>query len=228
MPRPRRSSRRWRQRYCDHMTEQDDQRTAFMTALTTEHFGLQSAASTTVSEAVGRASLYMVMLSGSLVALGFTSQSPALLPTFAAVALPAVFIMGIFTIGRLVDTGMQNLTYLGSIARIRSYYRTLVPSEAELFSPWGGATAAQDTHTEALAGLALRRGRRAGLSSIATMIATVNSIVGGVGATLGVYAFSRLLWPAVTVGAVVLMACLAAFWRYQNGRYASLDSAWKP
>ena len=55
---------------------------AFMTALVTEHFVLQSAASTTVSEAGVRASLYVFSLSSTLVALGFTAQSKVV---FAAI-----------------------------------------------------------------------------------------------------------------------------------------------
>ena len=48
---------------------------AFMTALTTEHFVLQTAANATVSEAAARASLYVIALSSSLVAMGFASSS---------------------------------------------------------------------------------------------------------------------------------------------------------
>jgi hypothetical protein len=50
----------------------------FMSALVTEHFVLQSAASTTVSEAAGPASLFTFTLSSSLVALGFVAQSETL------------------------------------------------------------------------------------------------------------------------------------------------------
>jgi hypothetical protein len=49
---------------------------AFMSALVTEHFVLQSAASTTISEASARASLYLFSLSSALVAMGFAAQSP--------------------------------------------------------------------------------------------------------------------------------------------------------
>ena len=40
---------------------------AFMSALVTEHFVLQSARSTTVSEAVGRAAVYLTCVSLSLI-----------------------------------------------------------------------------------------------------------------------------------------------------------------
>lgn len=53
---------------------------AFLTALTTEHFVLQTAAGATVSEAATRASLYLLSLSSSLVAMGFRVALPGSLP----------------------------------------------------------------------------------------------------------------------------------------------------
>jgi hypothetical protein len=44
---------------------------AFMSALVTEHFVLQSARSTTTSEAVGRSAVCLTCVSSSLVAFGF-------------------------------------------------------------------------------------------------------------------------------------------------------------
>jgi hypothetical protein len=70
---------------------------AFFSALTTEHFVLQSVSSTTVSESSSRASLYLMALSSSLVAIGFAAQAPGAFAPFVAAVLPAVFILGLFT-----------------------------------------------------------------------------------------------------------------------------------
>jgi hypothetical protein len=130
----RRSGRSWRS-----MTMDDKERqTAFMSALVTEHFVLQTAASATVSEAAARASLYVFSLSSSLVAMGFASRSPETFRPFAAAVLPALFILGLFTIVRLVDTGIENQHFLRGIARIRGYYRTLTPEAAVSLSAEGG------------------------------------------------------------------------------------------
>jgi hypothetical protein len=101
--------------------------TAFMSALVTEHFVLQTAASATVTEAASRTSLYVFSLSSSLVTMGFVSQFPETFRLFAAAILPALFILGLFTTVRLVDTGIENQHFLRGIARIRGYYRTLTP-----------------------------------------------------------------------------------------------------
>ena len=115
-----------------------ERQAAFLTALTTEHFVLQTAASATVSEAAARASLYVLSLSSSLVAMGFASRSQEVFLSFAGAVIPALFLLGLFTIYRLVDTGIENQQYLTGIARIRGYYRTLTPEAAVYFSAESG------------------------------------------------------------------------------------------
>ena len=89
---------------------------AFVAALTTEHAVLQSAATSTISEAAARSSLYIMALSSSLVAMGFFAQSRSVLVPFAAAVLPALFLLGVFTTVRLVDTGIESMQYLIGIA----------------------------------------------------------------------------------------------------------------
>ena len=88
------------------MDEKESQ--AFMSALTTEHFALQTAANATVSDAAARSSLYVFALSSSLVAIGFASRSREVFMPFIAVVLPGVFLLGVFTVVRLVDSALAN------------------------------------------------------------------------------------------------------------------------
>ena len=62
---------------------------AVLTTLTTEHFTLQGARSSTVSESSARSALYLGSLSASLVALGFVAQISATGDTFRVFALMA-------------------------------------------------------------------------------------------------------------------------------------------
>jgi hypothetical protein len=55
--------------------DDDARRAAPLSALTTEHFVLQTASTSTISEAAGRSSVYILALSSSLVAMGFLSES---------------------------------------------------------------------------------------------------------------------------------------------------------
>ena len=81
---------------------------ALLTALTTEHFVLQTANNSTYAEASARSSLYVMALSSSVVAMGFAADSTDLLIPFAAISLPAVFFLGIFTIVRLVESALES------------------------------------------------------------------------------------------------------------------------
>lgn len=74
--------------------DEETRQSALMSALTTEHFVLQTAVSSTISEASARSSLYVLALSSSLVAMGFTSQSPDVFISFVVSILPAVFLLG--------------------------------------------------------------------------------------------------------------------------------------
>src|SRR4026208_2284503 len=108
---------------------------AFLSTLTTEHFVSQSVSSTTVSEASSRASLYLMTLSSSLVAIGFVSQSPDAAGPFLAAGVPVVFLIGIFTTVRLVDTGVENILAQRTMARIRQQYAAIGPDARAFFGP---------------------------------------------------------------------------------------------
>ena len=72
--------------------DEKERQQAFMSALVTEHFVLQTGATATVSEAGTRASLYLVSLSSSLVAMGFASRERDVFVPFVATILPALFL----------------------------------------------------------------------------------------------------------------------------------------
>ncbi|MFI2206091.1 hypothetical protein ACH47Z_36065 [Streptomyces sp. NPDC020192] len=201
----------------------DSRHADFMSALVTEHFVLQSAASTTVSEATGRASLYLSALSSSLVAMGFAAQSPHIFVPFMAIVLPALLITGVFTTVRLVDTGVQNLQYLAGIARIREYYRGLDPATARYFTQWGQTDG--DESSEALASLALKRSPLVGLFTTASMIAAVNSLIAGASAVLAGVLITGRDHTAILIPLGLLLAalCMTAFCRYQDSRYRALE-----
>lgn len=205
------------------MTEIQDRHGAFMSALVTEHFVLQSAASATVSEAAARTSLYVFSLSSSLVAMGFASRSTDTFNAFAAAILPAVFVLGLFTILRLVDTGIENQQYLRGIARIRGYYRTLTPEAAVLFSAESGRW------PEAYSVPPLWSGTLVALSTTAaTMISFINGIVAGTGVALlvsGILGGDRIgLALCVGIATTVILAALFMTYQYWRYRRAEADS----
>ena len=137
---------------------------AFMSALVTEHFALQSVSSATISESGSRAAIYLASLSSGLVAIGFASSSPRVLAALAFSVFPTVFILGIFTIVRLIDTSVQNIVALRRIEVIRRYYASLLPTAPAYFAP--------DRTAEGTHGVRYRGGSI--LFTIASMIILVN------------------------------------------------------
>ena len=127
---------------------------AFMSALVTEHFVLQSARSTTVSEAVGRSAIYLTCVSSAVVAFGFFAAATHRLAPVVATVLPALIILGIFTFVRLVETSVENVVFLRRIEAIRRYYAALDPAAAAFFaSPDSNAATAALASTGMHAGI---------------------------------------------------------------------------
>jgi hypothetical protein len=196
--------------------DDQSQRTAFLSALTTEHFVLQTANSATYLEASARSTLYVMALSSSLVAMGFLSGSAGILIPFAATVLPSVFLLGIFTVVRLVETGLESMHYLDGIASIRSYYRTLGPDAPRHFAPENGRWPEVESPAVRLGSLF------AFFGTTASMIAVINNVVAGAGIAL----LTRLLipsaprWVDAAAGVVGAFAFTWLFYAYQRWRFS--------
>jgi hypothetical protein len=89
---------------------------------TTEHFTLQTARVATVSEANGRASIYLAALSSNLIALAFIGQMSRLgaaFYAFALILLPVLAFVGVVTFQRLVQSSIEDIAYAQRVARLR-------------------------------------------------------------------------------------------------------------
>src|SRR3954471_4349446 len=98
---------------------------AVVAFVTTEHFTLQGARSQTVSEATGRASIFLASVSGGLVALGLMATAARIGTAFYPLALtllPTLVFVGIVTFDRVVQNGLEDLGYVNRIARLRGFY----------------------------------------------------------------------------------------------------------
>jgi hypothetical protein len=100
------------------------------TFATTEHFNLQTARAVTVSEANGRASIYLAALSGNLITLAFVGQMSRLgaaFYAFALILLPVLAFVGVVTFVRLVQSSIEDIAYAHRIALLRNFYVSLAP-----------------------------------------------------------------------------------------------------
>jgi hypothetical protein len=186
---------------------------ALVAAMTTEHFVMQNVHSTATSEAAARASIYMYSLSGSLVALGLCAQSrPALMPFIASV-FPAIVLLGVFTVVGLVDISIDHLEARERIVRIHAWYATLGSAAAEQFRTRPGQGIESGIP-------ALRFGPIVGgLTTIASMVATINSIVFGAAVSLAaLHVMHAPLMSGIAAGAIAAGGLVAGFYAYQSFR----------
>jgi hypothetical protein len=197
--------------------DQQAREQAFVSALATEHFVLQAARSAIVSEQIGRASIYMGSVSSALIALGFLAQVVTRLDPFVAALLPALFVLGELTFAALVRNTIENLVLLGQMQRIRGYYRGLVPEASQFFDP--PETDAQFQAALGTVGLESSPGQR--LFTGASLVAAINSILGGAGlAVLAARVADLGDGAAVAVGAAVALVLFVLHLLYQRRRSA--------
>jgi hypothetical protein len=183
-------------------TAQD--RSALLTALTTEHFTLQGARSATITESLGRSTIYLGSLSASLVALAFIAQGESTVDDFrlfALLILPAILFLGTVTFVRIVETGIEDATYAQAINRIRRYYLELAREDARYF-----ALGANDDMEGVLANMGITPSRWRPFFSVASVIALINSIVAGALTGVIVDAFARRPTALIVGVAVILIA----------------------
>jgi hypothetical protein len=164
------------------------------TFATTEHFNLQTARAITVSEANGRASIYLAALSSNLIALAFIGQMSRLgvaFYSFALILLPVLTFVGVVTFLRLVQSSLEDIAYAHRIGLLRNFYLRLSPELEPYFvvirrTPSAAPTAWQLTLT------------------VAGMVAVVNSVVVAACASLVLAAAGvHSLAIPVAVGAVI-------------------------
>ena len=201
---------------------------ALLMILTTEHFALQGARGSTISESSTRAALYVGAVSSALIALGFIAQTSELgtaFDAFALVVLPTLYVLGVLTFVRLVETSVENLLYGQAINRIRGYYRSVAGRQARYLLLTG-----HDDLRGVLASMGVFPPSRWGLFlSVAAMIAVLNSVVGGTAVALLVgVVFGFPLDLAAVVGAVVAVGSASAHFRWQRRYHGEASDSATP
>ena len=187
-----------------------------MTTLTTEHFTLQGARSGTITESLGRSTIYLGSLSASLVALALVFQGGTAADDFrlfALVILPALVFLGTVTFVRVVETGIEDAIYAQAINRIRHYYLELAGDDARYFVLGGN-----DDIQGGLANMGLSPSRWRPFYSVAGVIAVINSMVAAAlaGITLDVFVPRTI---ALIAGVVLAVVALAIHFRLGYGRF---------
>jgi hypothetical protein len=116
----------------------DDPKT--LQILSTEHWSLLASRSMTWNESFSRTSLFLSVLSASVVALGLVggaTQFRSEFTIFALVLLPVTLFVGVATFVRLDEANVEDTMWVAGMNRIRNAYVRIRPSvEPFLITGW--------------------------------------------------------------------------------------------
>jgi hypothetical protein len=201
-----------------------------LTALTTEHFTLQGARAQTMSESSARASLYIIAVSSTLVALGFIAQLSGIgdvFNVFALTVLPTLYMLGAVTFVRLVECSAEDFRYGQAINRIRAYYKEIAGDRAELF-----LLPAHDDPMGVLAATALSPRRfqgRVPIFAFSTALGVINSVIGGAAIAVALGAvFDASLGIAAAGGGVIAILSAVGWIEYSDRLFTARAAEIEP
>jgi hypothetical protein len=193
-------------------------RQQLLTALTTEHFGLAGARAQATGESSARAALYISAVSSTLVALGFIGQISEVgdaFNVFALAALPTLYVLGLFTFVRTIENGVEDLMMGRAINRIRNYYLQVAGEEARYFM-----LSANDDALGVMRNMGVSLQRRQQYFTTGSMIAVINSIVGGGAVAIAVGALTGApLGVCTGAGGVAAIVSLVSLMKMENRMY---------
>ena len=159
----------------------DAERTLRLQILAMENATLLQNCSQVWSDASSRATLFLAVLSGSVVALALGAQASGFdwrFFAFAVVLLPVVLFVGIVSLGRLVELNNDDLRILQQLHRIRHGILELDPGAAPFlsFAPYDDWAAMSRTYAQT-GELSGREGVAHGLRTLPALFSVINCIV---------------------------------------------------
>ena len=193
-----------------------------VTMLTTEHYNLQTGRSMTVADANGRCTLFIGAVSGALIAIAFTGQVSRMgtaFFVFSLVLLPSLFLMGLITFERVLQSGIEDLTYARGITRIRRLYLESAPQLQPYF-----LLAADDKSRRPMLKVGIHPSWWQVFLTTAGMIAAINSVLVGVFVGLLLSAlFTFPLLACTSAGVLTFLVSFCIHQRYQWGQWSRLE-----
>jgi hypothetical protein len=198
----------------------DSAAAARLQILATEHWSLLATRSLTYTEALGRVTIFLAILSGAVIALALVAQADHFGTTFIAIAIPLLSIVlfaGIATISRLSMLNRDDYRWVVGMNRLRHAYIELHPELERHFitSPFDDLHGA--LRTLGIDEVAAGPAPNSLMHLIQTLPGMLTVIVAAVGGAIGALAAIALAMPplgAVLVAAVsfVLVVALVGIW----------------
>ena len=150
---------------------------------------------------------------------GATCRSPSSSKDWPATSIRQGLTRSPTSVAALVRNSLENLVLLGQMQRIRGYYRGLVPEAGEFFDP----PEANVVYQAAVETIGLRASPGQALFTGASVVAAINSILGGAGVALLAGRVGDLGdGAALTVGGAAAVLLFGLHLGYQQRRVANL------
>src|SRR6266567_8516710 len=177
--------------------------------LATEHWSLLATRSLTYTESLGRVNMFLTILSGAVIALALVAQADRFGTAFISIAifmLSVVFVVGVFTVARLMSLNRDDFRWVIGMNRLRMAYLELHPDLEPHFttSPYDDLPGALQTLGIEPAGTDRLGSLFHGLQTLPGMLSMIVASVGG--------AIGGLVAAGFGAAPVVVLLCgLAAF-----------------
>ncbi len=118
-------------------TEDASRRSQRLQILATEHWALLATRSLSWNESFSRATMFLTVLSGAVVALALVAQATSFsgdFVLFAVLLLPVVLFMGGATFVRLVEVNNEDMRWVAGMNRLRHAYIEMEPELEPYFT----------------------------------------------------------------------------------------------
>ena len=177
--------------------------------LATEHWSLLASRTTTQNEVLGRISIFLTLVSATLVSLALVGQATrfgTVFPMFAIAILAFAAIVGLLTQIRVINVSMEDLGYVIAMNRLRAAYSALSPGIEDAFM-----TSTHDDQAGAFTTyyfLGPRRNSSQILGSTMVFIIVVNGALVGLLAAAVVMTATSMTTTAVVTGALASLLYL--------------------
>jgi hypothetical protein len=195
--------------------------------LATEHWSLLATRSLSWNEAFARASMFLSLLTGAVVALALVAQATAFgegFELFALLTLPVVLFVGLATYVRLLEINNEDYVWVRGMNRLRGAYLDMDPGIADYFITGTTEDAVGIFKTFGSDETSLDTGRFHGFVTTPATIAFVDAMVAAVLAAILVVQFDMSMQSAAGFGVVVfLLSGVALGWYgFRNQDMATL------
>ena len=173
--------------------------------LTTEHWSLLSTRALSWSEAFSRATMFLAVLSGAVLALALVAQARGFdegFTTFALLILPVVLFVGVATFMRLVSINHEDVGWVIGMNLLRHAYLAAAPELRQYF-----VTGSSDDEAGVMATFGARPGPGSFVHELVTtpgVLAVVDGVVAG--ALLGILTTRVKVDDLIGIGVAVVGA----------------------